>query len=864
MASFQLLFAPRTISAHESQIRPHIEQFNALKQRLLGRADNLEISFESAGTHFTDLIAWDITSLGAEDYQLWVDSTGALEFAADTTEMWADYVKEFWDTNDDLWDEWDAAVAAKVAEVPEEYQGETITADYPARENRLESIFGGDANKCRDLYDELQEKLDDINERAQANYDKHQEHAAEIGGMLEQGATDVNVQRLIDGGYSTWSYSNIDPERYLELESDFELTPESGRNAAEELEPYFSGEKPLDDRYHELMLVLAMVGTNARNAQNDGSELENGEIEFLDAFYDRLEQDQGVIDIPRVMEGDHLTDEEREHALGVLGDGLLALSDPNLGGGYENLPQSVRNAIDIPFPADGETQGDLTTHEGDARTYALLSELFAHASDDLEGGYGLSTNLALSAGMYMGYWGDSSAHWVSERDLGILVDVATRNKDANYFMLTGDHLNPEIGVDYHEDDRTTAIEGLFTYEWGDYGTTVRQLTDWLAEDINSDDYQEVSRAGRGFAGFMETMTDPDMYESLINTGVHIGEGGNDYQNASFTHFNTELANSLADIFDAHIYSFATSDIWEHSDVPVEGVGRYEYDIRFVRMGPEERAMYMQYLVGNDETAGRLVNSVDVYQQLEAMAFLESGQDENTARGAGTLQGLLEEALRRDSQDRTDDLGEQVDRNKEIAGFVVDELGSQSEKIPVIGAALSQGMGLASDSIVDAIIDGEFEVSPRDTTYSSPENIERNFSLEALDYLARNNPDELNNVVRPDEFQTLVEGGGIVIERNGEILGADDINEDFVIDSSVTITVEKNPGAWESSAQRDGGLDDMDAALGRTMDDVEITTSDGRSKPGNDRVQDFVRSYNDLYGETNDFFNLQGEEEGEEE
>lgn len=105
MASFQLFFAPRDISANESQIRPHIEDFKTLQARLLGRADDLAGSFDASATHFSDLIAWDISTLGAEDYQLWVDATVALEYAADVTEQWADYVKEFWDKRDDLWDE---------------------------------------------------------------------------------------------------------------------------------------------------------------------------------------------------------------------------------------------------------------------------------------------------------------------------------------------------------------------------------------------------------------------------------------------------------------------------------------------------------------------------------------------------------------------------------------------------------------------------------------------------------------------------------------------------------------------------------------------------------------------------------------
>ncbi|WP_285734088.1 hypothetical protein, partial [Nocardiopsis sp. ATB16-24] len=584
---------------------------------------------------------------------------------------------------------------------------------------------------------------------------------------------------------------------------------------------------------------------------------------FLDAFYERLESENtpgpGVLGVPAQMEGEHLTDEEREYALGVLGDGLLALSDPSLGGGYEDLPASVRKAAEGPFlqePGGEEMPYHLVVYQEDARA---LSDLLKHTDPELQGGYALSTNLSLSSGAYLHYWGsEGDDGWLTSEEIAPLVDVGTRNKDTNYFMLTGTHLDPELGIEYAEHERTNAVEGLFTYEWHDEGATARQLTDWLAEDLDSDDYQESSRAGRAFAGFMETVTDPEMYESLINTGVHVTEGENDYKDASFTHFNTELANSFADIFNAHIHSFAEGSVWEESGAPIEGIGNYDPDSRIVDIGPEERAIFMQYLMGNDESAADVVESVDIYQQIEAAAFLESGQEKSTARGAGTIQGLLEEALKRDSEDRSADLKETVDRNKQVTGFLVDEAGNLADKIPIIGKAISKGMGLASDSIVDAIVNGEFDVSPRHPTYTSTEYIEQNFRLEALDYVSQKYPEELNNVVRPDEFRTLMEGGVLTIERGGEVLTADDIDENFILDSSIELTIEKNIGNWNSSVRSGDGLNTMDDALGDIMYDIEIITSDERTKSGSERVEDFTGTFTGAYNDTNNFFERQRE------
>ncbi|WP_304452335.1 hypothetical protein [Nocardiopsis sp. YSL2] len=554
-----------------------------------------------------------------------------------------------------------------------------------------------------------------------------------------------------------------------------------------------------------------------------------------------------------------MSDEERESALGVLGDGLLALSDPELGGGYDRLPESVRRAAEGPFL---ETSGDapiyhMSTYQEDARA---LSALLGHTADELQGGYTLSTNLTMSAGSYNYFWGEGENGWLTSEELAPLVDVGTRNEDANYFILTGEQPETaaDVDLDYPDSFREQTVQGLLTYEWHDQGETARQFTDWLAEDLHSGDREEAIRAGDGFAGLMELVTDPDMYESLTNTGVDVTEGDNDYSDASFTQFNGGIADSLADIFDAHIYSFANGDVYGAGDEPVEGIGSYDHDTGRIQMGPQERAMYMQYILGNDESAGRVVNSVDIYQQIESVAYLESGDAASSARGAGQLQALLEEGLRMESQDRTDDLGDQVERETQIAEFVVGEAGGLAEKIPVIGAAVSKGMELGQDSIVQAIVDGDYEITPRFPTYTSDEHMERTFNLEVLDFVNLSDPGALN-VTDHDDIQTLVEGGALTIERDGVPVSSDDIDDDFFFDDSVTVNLNKNPEEWSSNAMSD--LDNMDGALRGVLKNVEITADD-ETASGFDYSGQFVEDYTSAYDTTRDFFGNQSAEEDE--
>ncbi|MFD6948741.1 hypothetical protein A6A08_15200 [Nocardiopsis sp. TSRI0078] len=871
MATFALVFVPRDFHYGSKPMYDCAADLEILNARILGRADDLKGGFDSAAGEFTDVIAWDIQSLSEEDVQNWRDAAVSVTYAASVAEMWADIVKAFHDERDAQITSWESSRTEKENAVPSKYQDDHITSSHPQADGFLWTDWGaGDEQRCRTLYDELVTVQEGLTTREQTNWQRLQDGAEEVRGMLEQGPTPENVRKLIEAGNANWAFLNLDPSRYSSLIEDSELTPENAEEYAEELSAYWSGEKPLDDRYHEIMLVLSMVGTSARQNQQNGTEPGDGEIAFLEEFYSHLEEPYrrngagaGIMVYPDLMSESGMSDEEREDALGVLGDGLLALSDPSLGGGYDRLPESFRYAVEgswINPDAENKLPGTPVSVGMDMKA---LSAFLEHTDEDLEGGYGLSTNLHLTTGAFLDAWGDTpdpDGVMPDSEQVSHIIDAASRNTDANYYMLTGEHINKEEGVDYGDADlRTRALEGTLTYEWHDDGHTARQLTDWLAEDIHSEDTEVRERAGNAFAGFMETVTAPDMHEALTNTGVDVTEGDNEYSNASFTQFNGELADSLADVFDAHIYSFANGEVLDGEDVSGSGIGEFDPKTNYVEMGPEERAMYMQLLMGNDESAGRAVNSVHAYQQIESLAFLETGNETTAARGAGQLQGLLERALWLESEDRGADLDETIERQTQITEFVVGEAAGLSESIPVIGTAVSMGLELGQDSIVNAVVDGEYEVSPRFPVYTSEETVLRNFQMETLDYLAQNNPQAFQDDTQRGDFRSLVDSGVVTIERDGQVLSASDITNDFVFDQDVTISVDKGTNWSELDSD---GLDSVDDALSGVMDTThmraEYMDDHGepveRDGPSYTWVDEFVDVYTGSYKETRDYFN----------
>ncbi|WP_433699434.1 hypothetical protein [Nocardiopsis sp. CA-288880] len=829
MASFQLFFSPRSIESFESRIRPVSEDLVTLEARLLGRADDLEGGFDSAASHFTDIVGWDITSLGAENYQQWVDAAVNLRFAIDVNEMWADHVKEFWDKRDAMWDDWDEAVASKVSQVPDEYRGTVITAESPTPDH----WFDSDARKCRELYDELSGYLEEVQGRERANWDAHEENALEILGMLRGGPTAENVQKLIDGGYADMAYANLDPGKYLSLESDFELTPDSAEEAASELAPYWSGDKPLDDRYHELMLVMSMIGTNARNAQNDGGELREEEVDFLEAFYAQLELEgggpyTGVLSVPGWMEGGHMTGEEREHALGTLGDGLLALSDPELGGGYESLPESVRRAAEGPFLTTDpdEPVYALVTYKDDVEA---LTSLLRHTDGDLGAGYTLSTNLTMSAGSYNYFWGSAGeGGYVMSEDLAVLADVGTRNEDANHYVLTGEHPSPapETGADYPDKFRRDAVQGLLTYEWHDHGEAASGLIDWISADSLSEDEDVRNRAGEAASGFIGMVTTPEMQQALTDTGVDVG----DSEDASFTEFNPALADRFADVFDSYLFSFAASEIKssEEGNALLTGVTDYNPETGAFNIGVQERAAYMQYLMGDDGSAMRAVNSAMAYEQAQIELYLGTGDTDLTAPGAASLYSLIDLGLEMEVEDRTGDLDAARERKEQLYTFALEEGGNLAEKIPVVGAAINRGLDLGADAIVQQLVETDIDITPK---------------------VPRNEDEEIRRVDQQAEFLSYVMSSGsdsVVTPPSREHL---DVLEEYGVvsygdDGSVTVRTDST--GWDVTDEPGGGRSDVVNALHGALNSTQIDPSNREQDNGNVFYNEFSGPYNARY------------------
>ncbi|NKZ00012.1 TPR repeat region-containing protein [Nocardiopsis alborubida] len=847
MTYFDISFLARSTSANPEAIRTRAEELDTLQSRLLGRADDLDADFNHTASQFTDLMAWNIRDLSAEELQLWRDAGTAIAYASSMVEMWAQSVEEFEEERSAQMSEWWEFLRTKRAEIPDKYQGQTITATYPEREG-----FGwlGDENKCRSVYDEVAAKAEDLKERERTNYQAFENHAEDVGDKLRQGPTKENVQALIDAGINSWAFYNLDPNHYTMLVDNQELTEENAEEWSEELEGYWSGHQPIDARYHELMLMMSMITTNAMQAQQGGTGYRNEELDFLRAFYDELEEDpnpesMGVIGIPAKMEGDHLSEEEREHALGVLGDGLLALSDERVGGGYDELPASVRSVVDGPDFSGVRAGGQYNqTHTDWMERAGYLDDLLSNSHEDFEGGAEFSTRMmdTVSASLVRidALGGDDSS-------MSGLLDVATRNEDANYAVLTGDYPEGVEGdlpwTEETADNVTDRIIGqLYTHEWGDDGEAARGLTEWIEDMSWSDDEDERRMAAGAMDGLMETITSKEMHDTLSGTGIEVElSDGTKVPNAPFTAVNGEVADGFAHLFEVYIESFADEEGldgghvdfgWERGEEKQWEEERWDDDSRMLAMSPSERLIFLEYVMGNEDSAVRAHTAAAVYSAAQTELYLESGNKSETGANAGVLQSLVDAALHNEAVNRNLDLEQEQAMRKKLVEGVANSGNNALGLVPGVGVVLQSGGQFIAPELINEAFNDYVSVMSHEDSMTTAIDIDYHTSARVLAEVIERGGGELPVI---DGDIRIEDAGGItpqeVLERAGLL---DERDGGYYID------FEGEPGEDAPSSS------EVQEALNRFLDSSEVDWTPGETHSGTVFSSGFTGYFSDYY------------------
>ncbi|WP_152513353.1 TPR repeat region-containing protein [Nocardiopsis baichengensis] len=837
-------FTPEKTGAKAGTIEDYAEDLETFQERILGHSEELSDEFDSTIYDVTASVAWQITSESSYNRGLWCNTALAVKYCSGETKSWADAVRAFKKKRSDQVDEWCTFVQAKLSQLPLKKQKPLISfgEDDPAC-GYLDDYHESDRSRVQKIIDEVTEKRSDLIERAQKNHEKLIDEAEAHGNRLSEGLTPENVRRLIDSGYMGWSAYNLKPEWSLD-HGLIPLDPEKAEEDAEKVAEYYGpGAKEKDSEYWEAMATLQLI-TGAGSGLLTNNKTSDPAIDYVDNFFARLDELSGDSSLLSYLVGgaDDPTSAQ------IIGEGLLVLSNEEYGGSFERLPEDVQLA------ATGPSTDDMILHslgEDELGDYSVdaweediedLSYLMGNVRPVSEAGEEFSIRLTASLGA--GLDGVNGKPIIGAMDfdvdeaVGPILDVSLRNEDANYNLLTGN------GPQHPEHDLDDTLEGLFTYEWKDEGEVVSGLYEWIDHDAQSDDLEERQRAGEASAGLINSITSPEMYKSLTNTGVSVteteqGKDGkeveNEYPDATFTYYNSELAPGLADIYENYITSFARAPyIDDDSSLQDDGMTGYDSDRHLIGMGGYEAVSFLQYVVADDETAGRAIAFSERYDSALFDVHLETGRNIEPSRDGGSVKGLLDSAISNENTSRSLDVDAAEKRDQKLAKIAATEVSGLAGRIPVIGFALEKSISYATSEDLDKVFERDYNPASSYSSSTGNEEVLRRMQARTLDQGLRDGDDRYINEEewetirkeRPKETQDLIDAEVIVEGEDGRL------------------HVDTDPSNWDRDKYKRSDLDD---SVNAVVGDLNFTV-DGTQKSGDTVSGDYSRFYHNRYEE----------------
>jgi hypothetical protein len=736
-----MTFMPREPSATAEELSARAEDFRSLFGRITGSSGELYSGFNSTSMTFSDLIASDIQAAGAINRDQWSEALLACSVAAEIIDEWGENVEWYRDRI-------------------ESYRSQLrTTAPY------LDS--GDDANGSGDSSRAI--FVASLQTMADQDWATLEEKAEDRSSELNAGTDPSNVAKLIDSGRLGWLPYNLMGDRM-----PMPLDGETGDADGKTLEELIESGSISGGEYNRIMRNIDLLNERAESALRRGEELSKYEIEYLESVFKALEGleatretegGNGVIAIPELIE-ENISDEgTKEAVLAALGAGILALSNEKLGGGDSHLPESVSSTARGPHLGDPPNQ-DVLLREGEfGQDLTNLSILLGSASERMEGGVEFSQNITLSMGALLDEGPGSMAKEeillsAGDETISALLDVATLNAEANHGILTGEYANEDLTEEQVERiidvflshgekvDRSETTEDIEEFElYESDGFT--QIFDWISDPSINSDQETQQLAAESVAALVNHMTSPERFDNFNDGGI-----------------GRDAADSLADAFEAHIFSFASEEgITYETDGSVFASvipdyespgadGNYEYNEadRTVAIGAEDRLRFLEILMQDESSATKVLASTAVFSEHQIIESVETGDVSGVPKKAGIIGGLVESALTNDAlqQDLDDEeTKKNQDRMWDFASDLI--LGSTGDALPDKFSPLVDATGnLVSDVLKEKFIpdpvenDGNAQVP---NISLSPMSMESRLEVHLLEEMINeynSDPDEAPN------------------------------------------------------------------------------------------------------------------------
>ncbi|WP_435113656.1 hypothetical protein, partial [Nocardiopsis synnemataformans] len=664
---------------------------------------------------------------------------------------------------------------------------------------------------------------------------------------LADGPTVTSLRELIDAGILGFAaYNSTRQVMY------YPTTEEAGEEHAEELLPYIRDGKEPDAEYYQILAQLAAINALALDGQRNGNQLRPHQIDYLEEFYATIDEHSSVTGLaPNIESNETLSNEERAELMEALGGGLLALSDGRLGGGYDHLPEGVRELVNGPggyWEPGGSPPGESATKEERGNESWLnaaggLGDLLQAApsleGQPMRGGTAFSTHLtvSISEALEMDY--PDSDPELTEK-LEPLLDVTTRNPEANAVLLTGETTNgnPYSHPNFGDIDLGETLGRLYQNDWDDNGEAVAQITDWISGYADSDDPDQQKLAGDSTANLIEAIAgDNELYLELIGVKMEEDEGtfiitNKDEPKVSFSEINPEIAESFFEVFHTYIDDFGGE---------TDGVYEYRTGEQDLNLPLEARTRFMQYIASDDASAVRMIASVEG-QQMSNLSFDNINPDSPFTAGSenGTLQGLLDSSLQNEAMNRTanaDEAAESTAERQRQAAMLITDIALGVGKVP---ASMHPASAVGAE-ILAATIKDEIQTQ-----------VNEELKAEIGDFAeARGDGDTPEDDVRRNASLYLLSQ---LVDSEQSDLELSDIDETAITESSDG-TRRVASGIHEIYSR---SLSKMDAKIDPILTDNEIILNQNEMKEdsevtpetitANDFVTTYTRSHQEQYDE----------------
>jgi hypothetical protein len=640
--------------------------FEELHAAISGRSGEYNTITQPVGFEFTDLVGEGLRSAAEENHFSWSSSMMACTHAYGVLDKISTDVQWYED---------------KIEEIKGNLSTALGNASEPDNLTIVQQIVESHNLDAERAWRDLETRCDESEE------------------MLRGGPTPENIRALAEGGHLgeyglIGFYTTNDLNYFYVDESQAETIATHIENAV--LHGYDGSIEALED-HPEFLALIGNVVARAQTAQQNGDELLDGEIEFLETLFGDL----GAVDgddpgflafMDQVNSSEHISDSLRGDISRNLANSMLVLSDENIGGGMDRLPQDVVDVMDVPdFPDvnslhhDSELSGFMDTYSDWGQPFTTLSNFLDSAGPGIQGGTEFSTTLmgTVAATLDVPYF---AAGEPGDEHFQNVIDVASRNDEANYIILTGeDFEGNEFQHHASHGDLTPEkiLETFYTHNWPDDGAAVSGITDWIPSYQQSSDEDKVLIGDNAFLGLIDATTGTGIEEKLNQTGEWVDdpnlkdEDGNPirWENVSFGHLNPEIAESFADIFLANLDTMGS----DYGIDPTDPDAEIDQDNSIDPMGnilihPDDRAAFTQYIMGSEESAILVKAQTFAAADGDAIEFMGDGEgrgDPGLPKNSAILNALVDNAITQESESRVNATNEVIDYRKKVFDNVVD-------------------------------------------------------------------------------------------------------------------------------------------------------------------------------------------------